>query len=744
MAQSKHSEDVSSIEVAEIDFASILDVLLDNRLLIAAISAVFILAGGLYALLATPIYESNIMVQIEDSPDASAAKDLLGSVSAMFDIKSTGDAEIQILGSRLVVARSVDALKLFIQAKPHRFPVIGSWFARRNNGLSSPGIFGMGGFAWGKESIDVEAFDVPKQFEGQPYKLVVLQGGRYELTGPGFEKPLTGRVGVAETISTEQGPIKLFVRGMSGEAGIRFDLVRASRIDTIEDLQKKLRIQELGKQSGVISATLQSDDPVLLSAILNEIGSQYVRQNVDRKAAQAENSLQFLDVQEPKMKRDLEQSEDRYTAYRNTHKVLDLTEEGKSILAQSSEAEQQLFAMKQKRQELLTRFGPMHPGMLAIDEQIGAAQGHVADLTDQIKRMPTEQRDALRLQRDVQVNTDLYLALRNNMEQLRLLKAGKIGSVRMVDTASLPERPVSPKKALAVAVSALLGLFMGAGAAFLRDKLFTGITDVRALETHTGLAVYATVPHSEHQRKLIATISGPIVAGQYSLLAQLHPGDPAVESLRSLRTALQFAMLEAANNVVLLTGPSPGLGKSFASANLAVVLAESKRVLLIDGDLRRGYLNKYFGEERGAGVADVIAGAHTADQVIRRTSIANLDIVTTGTLPPNAATLLLNKNWAFFVKEASAKYDIVLIDAPPVLAVTDAAIMASVAGTVFLVARFGQTRVGEVVESVKQLAQSGSRVSGLIFNDMKPRGGNYSYGGKYGSYRYVSYNYEKN
>lgn len=742
MTQSKQTVDVTSAESPELDLAEILDILLDNRLLIAVISAVCIAIGVAYALFATPIYESNIMVQIEDSPDSSAAKDLLGNLSAMFDIKSTADAEIQILGSRLVISQSVDALNLYIHAAPHRFPLIGNWIARRHDGLSAPGIFGLGGFAWGRESITIGTFDVPREFEGKPYKLLELSDGRYELSGPGFAHAVEGRVGISATFATDAGPLNILVRGINGAAGTRFDLVRDSRMDTIEDLQKQLRIQELGKQSGVISATLRSDNAVMLSAILNEIGVQYVRQNVDRKSAQAENSLRFLGSQEPKMRRDLEQSEDRLNEYRNTHKILDLTEEGKSILAESSDAEQQLFALKQKREELLTRFGPMHPGVLAIDQQIIGTQAHVADLTDQIMRMPTEQRDALRLQRDVQVNTDLYLALRNNIEQLRLLKAGKIGSVRLVDSSSVPERPVVPKKALVVIISAVLGLFLGAAFAFLRDKLFTGVTDVRALETHTGLAVYATIPHSEHQRKLVVSASNSVASGQEGLLATLYPGDPAVESLRSLRTALQFAMLEAPNNVVLLTGPSPGVGKSFTSVNLAVVLAESKRVLLIDGDMRRGFLNKYFGQERGIGFADVIAGSYPADKVIRKTSIANLDLVTTGTLPPNAPALLLNKNWTTFVQGLSANYDIVLLDAPPVLAVTDAAILATVAGTVFLVARFGQTRVGEVVESVKQLAQSGSRVSGLIFNGMRSRGGNYQYGGKYGTYRYVSYNYE--
>jgi tyrosine-protein kinase Etk/Wzc len=741
MSQSNQPVDAGSAYSAELDIASILDVLLDNRLLIAAVTSVLVVLGALYALLAAPIYESNITIQIEDNRDTSAAKSLLGDVSAMFEIKSSGDAEIQILGSRLVVSRTVDALKLNISAKPHRFPLIGNFIASRQRGLPKPGLLGFGGYAWGQEKIDVDSFDVPKVFEGKRFKLIVLPEGSYELEGPGLERPFVGVVGVGHDFATPEGSINLLVKHIDGAPGARFDLVRSSRTDTIEDLQRQLRIVELGKQSGVISATMRERDPVLLGTTLNELGAQYVRQNVDRKEAQAESSMRFLDGQEPVMKRELEEAEDRYNDYRNTHAIVDLGEEAKSIIAQSSDAQTAVFALRQKRQELMLRFGSQHPSIVALDEQIGAAQEQLSSLNERVKRMPTEERDALRLQRDVQVNSDLYLALRNNMEQLRLIKAGKIGSVRLVDTASVPERPVLPKKSLVIAVSALLGLFIGIAAAFIREKLFVGVTDVHALETHTGLAVAAMVPYCKEQRRL-APNQLSVVDGEERVLARVNPGMPTVESLRSLRTALQFAMLESPNNIVVLTGPTPGIGKSFVSVNLAAVLAENRRVLLIDGDMRRGYLNKYFGIDRSNGMADVIAGKCSVVDAIRKTGDANLDFVPTGAIPSNPAAMLLNKNWTAFIDQVAANYDIVLVDAPPVLAVTDAAIMASAAGTIFMVTRFAQTRIGEVVESVKQLSQSGSRVSGLIFNGVKQRGGRYNYGGKYGSYRYTRYYYD--
>ena len=165
-------------ESDEIDLTAILDVLVTNRALIAVVTASFILLGALYAYLATPVYETDLVVQVEDSPD-SAAKSLLGDLSSMFDVKSTSDSEIQILGSRLVVSRAVDGLKLYTIAKPRRFPVIGGWLARHAKALSRPGLLGMGGYAWGTESIEVENFDVPIDLYEHVYELTTTGDGRY-------------------------------------------------------------------------------------------------------------------------------------------------------------------------------------------------------------------------------------------------------------------------------------------------------------------------------------------------------------------------------------------------------------------------------------------------------------------------------------------------------------------------------------------------------------------------------------
>ncbi|MDR8726497.1 polysaccharide biosynthesis tyrosine autokinase [Burkholderia pseudomultivorans] len=723
-----------------IDLTGVLDLLVENRLLITIVAALFVLIGGLYAFLATPIYESNIVTQIEDSPDSSA-KSLLGNLSSIFDVKSSADTETQILGSRLVVSGAVDTLKLYITAEPKRFPLIGGWISRHSKSLSRPGFLGMGGYTWGRESIDVDTFDVPSDLYEHKYTLTYLGNDEYSLAGDGLDQPVRGKVGKLETIRFGGGALQINVRSISAESGAVFLLKRYSRQQTIDELQKNLKVQSLGKDSDVISASLQSDDPELLAKTLNELGHQYVKQNAERKAAQADQSLQFLMIQEPQRRHELDTSEELLNDYRHKHATLQLDAEGKIILQQSADAQTKLLELRQKRQELMTRFGDSHPAVVAINDQINAVQANFDQITDRIKSMPLEEQGQLRLERDVRVNTDLYLALRNNIEQLRLLKAGKIGNVRLVDTAYQPERPVKPKKLLVVAASGILGLLVGIGLAALRETLFRGVTDPHALEVHSGLNVITTVPHSRAQIELAGQLDNS--AGRSLLLVNAHADDPAIESLRSLRTSLQFSLLDARNNVVMVTGPAPGVGKSFVSANLAGLFAMSdKRVLLIDGDMRRGQINKYLAVTRERGLAELLGGAIDVTGATRREILPNLDFIPTGTLPANPAELLMNGRLKDIIAAASRQYDLVVVDAPPVLAVSDAEIIAPLAGTVYLIAMFGKTRTGEISESAKRLRQAGSVVTGLLFNGMKARGGKYSYGGKYATYRYISYKYD--
>lgn len=718
----------------QINLLELLDVALDSRWLIAGVTAVALTLGVAYALLSTPIYEANTLIQVEEGKGAGS---VLGEASSLFEISSPSSAEMEILHSRLVVGQAVQNLQLDLSVTPQYLPLVGRWLARRATEPSNPGFLGLGGYVSGNESLKVASFNVHPALEGRRFSVV--------LTAQGFE------LLSAEGVSLGQGPVgrplefavdglkgQLLVMAAVGKPGATFHVVRFSRLGITQGLQNGLNITEVGRQSGVIRATMEGSEPRHIARVLNEIGSLYVRQNVERKAAEAEKSLVFLDTFLPQLQRQLEDSENRFNKFRNDKGTFDLSAEATGVLGQSVGLQTKLIELQQKRKELESRFTAEHPSVQTIAAQINALNGELGALTSKAKTFPNVEQDLLRLTRDLKVNNELYVSLLNSSQQLRLVKEGKVGNVRIVDVAAVPESPIKPKRSKMVALAALLGLLAGLALAFVRNSLRPGINDPTDIEQHTGLHVFATVPYSKTQLQQAKAIQAKTPGSH--VLAMVAPHDPVIESLRSLRTALQFAMLDSASNVVLITGPTPGVGKSFTSVNFAAVLgAADKRVVLVDADLRRGHINQYFGEGRERGLSEVLSGSVPLADALRRQVAPNVDFLSTGILPPNPAELLMSPATQALLQQLSSQYDLVLIDTPPVLAASDTAILASLAGAVFMVARAEVTSLGELQESTKRLAHSGVQTRGVIFNGLNMAKRRYGY--KYGNYRYTDYQY---
>lgn len=719
----------------EINLIEYWDIVVDSRWLVAAVTALAVAIGGAYAFLAKPVYESNLLIQVEDS--AGSAKSFLGEAASLFDVKTPATAEIEIIRSRMVIGRAVENTLIYIDAKPRYLPVVGDWLARRATNLSDP----INGWVSGTESMKISAFEVPTELEGTRFRVTARGKGRYTLEHPRLDKELAGTIGTPLMQHTPFGALRLDVAALVAKEGAEFDLVHRSRLKVIENLQHNLKLAEKGRQSGVIDATLQDSNRENLILILNEIGHQYVRQNVERKAAEAQKTLSFLDTQLPQFKRQLDSSEEAYNRYRNQKGTIALDEEAKLFLSRSVELQSKLIEAQQKRRELVSRFTGEHPSVKTLDDQISAWNREIDSLNARVKALPTMQQDALRLERDVKVNNELYQQLRNNALQLQLIKEGKIGNVRLIDQAASPIDPVRPRKLAIAALAVALGLLGGVALAVIRAALFRGIRSPHEIEARTGLNVYSSIPLSAAQELMARKVQNK--ESGVHILAQSMPQDMAVEALRSLRTALQFAMLEASNNRVLITGATPGVGKSFVSTNFAAVLAAAgKRVLLIDADLRKGHLNQYFGIARSNGLSELIAGTIELNQSRRREVLPNLDVIPTGALPPNPAELLSSGAFAKLLDQLSPAYDVVIIDTAPVLVAADTLSISIHTATRLLVARANQTQLGELHESTRRLTHAGTNVTGILFNAMdlsRRHYGNYAY--KYGAYRYGNYRY---
>lgn len=726
----------------EINLKEWIDILIDRKWLVAAVTVLALAFGVAYAMLSTPIYQSNLLIQVEDA--APDAKGFLGEASNLFDVKTPATGEIQVIRSRMVLGAAVDQTRAYIDARPRYLPILGRWLARRADGLSEPGFLGIGGYVNGKERISIARFDVPVELEDEaPFLVTAQSDGKYMLTHAELDQPLIGTVGQPLHHALEYGAIDLLIDKLEGKPNAEFVVSRASQLRTIEDLQKRLQLGELGKQSNVISVALQDSDRDRLSRILNAIGEQYVQQNVERKAAEAQKTLQFLDEQLPEFKRQLEASEDAYTRFRNKNGTVAFDEEAKGVLTQTIELQTKLLESQQKRRELAARFTDNNVRVKTIDGQIGAIEKEIGSLNVRVSRMPTLQQDALRLERDVRVNSGLYQSLQNNALQLRLVKEGKTGNVRLLDKAVKTKEPIKPQKPMILVIALALGLLAGAALAIVRSSFLAGIKDPQEIEAHTGLSVYSVVPFTAEQ----TTLDQSVAAGAkgIQLLAVTHPDSPPIEALRSLRIALQFATLEAGNNRILITGATPGIGKSFVSGNFAAIMAHAgKRVLLIDADMRKGHLNKQFGLPREGGLSELLAGELSAQQAIRSQVLPNLDVLTTGKLPTNPADMLMSETFIRTLDALSIQYELVVIDTPPVLVAADTAAVAPYMGAVLLVARADQTQLGELNESAKRLAHAGKAVSGVIFNGIDLTRRHYgSHGYRYGGYRYTAYKYNE-
>ena len=720
-----------------INLGEIIAVLLEYKWLILAVTFFAVFIGAVVAFVSTPIYRADGLVQVQDSKGPKGGLAALRDVEAVLGENSSVTAELEILRSRMILGRVVERLRLDIRATPDYFPIFGRALARRYNGdQPAAPLLGLGSYAWGGERITVQTLEVPSYLVGLPLTLIAGDNGGFTLYDDQDQPLLDGSVG--QPASSADGKTTLFVAELVARPGTHFDLARISQIQAIAALREDLEVRERARQSNVIEAAYSDADRAEAERLLNEVLNAYVRQNVEYRSAEADATLAFLEKQLPELKAQLDTAEAAYNDYRQTRGSVDLTLETQSVLSSIVKVDADVVELQQKRDELRQRFTPEHPQVKAIDSQLGRLRAVRGTLDKDVNRLPDTQQTALRLRRDVEVATALYTNLLNSAQQLRVARAGTVGDVRVIDPAATAPLPVAPRKALILLLSGVLGVLGSLGLVWAIRSLRVVVEDPQTIERELSLPVYATVPDSKDEAVLSRAIArGKTDKGQ--LLATAHPDDDAMESLRSLRTTLHFALLGAEKGSVLITGPAPGVGKSFISKNLGAVLAQAgKRVMLVDGDLRKGHINKAFGIGRGVGVSDYIMGAASIEQIVKPTGIDNFALVTTGQIPPNPSELLMHPRFAALLAELEKQCDVLIIDAPPVLAVSDAAIIGRQVGATLLVARAGRHPVRELEQAIKRFDQAGVEVKGFVFNgfDLTRQRHRFGYEGYHYQYKY--------
>ncbi len=710
------------------DLPRLLGILSDHKWLIIGVTALFCLGGVLYGMLATPIYRANALIQIENKNGTLTGLDM---ANAFFPPNASTATEIELIRSRTVIGKAVDNLHLDVQASPLRFPLIGDYLARRHGTLDlAEPLFGLAEYAWGGERIDVFRLDVDPPWIGKTFQLTATGNDGFTVQDTDGAVLLHGQVGEA----LDQHGIRLQLRELRARPGTRFELTKTEHANAVLAYQGALELSEVGLDTGLIRVAMTNPDPLQASLIVEEISRQFVLQNVERMSAEATGSLEFLRSRLPAVRRELDQAEKALSDYRKQHRSVDITLEAGSVLDQAVALDTRISELRLQQAELDRRFTPEHPAYKALLTQINGLTRRKSEIARTVQALPGTQQELLRLSQNVQVSSQIYTQLLNKAQELDLVRAGTVGNVRIVDPAVDEGGPVAPNRPLILAVATLIGALLSIGGVLLRKRLNPGLETPEALE-ELGLAVYATLPLSVRQSQLERRQQA---GGNVVPLALDAPHDPAMECLRSLRTSLHVAMLEAPNNRLAISGPSPKVGKSFVCTNLAAIVAQTgKRVLLVDVDMRKGHLHRLLSTEAEPGLSDLLEGRSNFTEAVRPTQLEGLFLLPRGRIPSNPSELLMSPRFTTLLEQASASYDLIVLDSPPLLAVTDAAIVGQQAAINLLVARFGVSSAREIELALRRFAQNGIEIKGAVLNGLERRASAYGYG--HAAYHHYEY-----
>ncbi|MCF2135319.1 MULTISPECIES: polysaccharide biosynthesis tyrosine autokinase [Burkholderiaceae] len=729
-------------------------VITDNLWAVVGIAAVITALASAYAFFATPLYSADTLVQVE-VPKQNELADLVTKQPSQNNSSPNGpptETEMAIVTSRAVLAPVIAQYRLDVLVTPHRFPVLGKIAeALATRGEPSRAWFGLSKYAWGGELVDIAQLNVPRELQDKKLELKVSSGRRYQLLDEQGNLLVNGIEGQL----AQAGPVSMLVERLAARDGETFTVERLNEVTAVRRFINQLKVVQVGKETGIVQISYENSDPALATAVANAVTQNYIGSRVTQTQEEASKMLAFINNELPRLRDDLKQAEAQLQSHRVASGSMQATTESQSYLQGSIEFDRQIAALNLQRTQLLDRFTAQSPEVKTVDAQLAQLRAAKGKFESRFDSMPSADRQSADLARDAKVAEEIYVAMVNKAHELSVSRAGTVGNVHVIDTAVQPSTPVKPRRALIISAAIVLGLMLGVLYVISRRYLSQSVSEPEQIEGKLRLPVFGAVLFSDEQVRLARTPPLPVLAGAREpslhgdarsatalvaspdaaaggyqprphaggLLAAARPRDVATEALRGIRTMLNSKLLSATNRIVMVTGATPGTGKSFISANLALLYAQAgKRVLLVDADLRRGRLGIHFGLPTDTvGLAELLGDGLSPEQAIHPTSVANLSLLPAGARPGNPSELLAMERMTEQLAQFNERYDLVLVDTPPVLAVADASIVAGYAGATVLVMRENAQTELEVQETLKRLGRAGAQVAGAIFNGMSAR-----------------------
>lgn len=717
----------------EIDLMALLFAILRGWKVILFFTVLGLVIGILYSRYVNPTFKSDALIQIEENSKGVAA--LGADISELIGSEvSKAQAEAELIRSRMILEPVVNLLHLRIRLSD---PNVSAIDRIRNNSTDTQ-INKPEGVSLKTEDgvVSISQFNVSQEYLNQPFTLTRSATG-FVLSN-GFDD-FKGQIGKTHLFKGTDGQIQIKVDDLPAD-GYSVNITKQSLQTTTEQINSALSVVEKGKQTGIIQLSLTGANQQQTSLILKQIVLSYIDQNQSRGSEETTKTISFMETQIPTLKKKLEDSEAVFNDFRKKYGTIDVGKEAELLLTENSQIDAQLNELKLKKADLTTYYTEEHPLVVQINEQLAVLNARKNEIDDTIAGLPEIQREFLQLSADTTINREIYLTLLKNYEQLKIVKAGQIGFARIIDLPISTYKAIAPKKLQIMILAMLLGAMLGTMLVLLKNMLRNVVKDPERIEGKTGVPVVATIPRSPLLTRLRKNKKAP-----NRLLAYVDNNSLSYEAIKSLRTNLMFGMPVQGRagqraKVILITGESPGVGKSFISANLTEVFAQlDKKVLIIDADMRLGELHRMFSMSQDNGLADYLSqdkthlsksNAQTTEVItsqessnlasfIHPTGIDNIDFMPRGQHPRNPASLLANGSFNHLMAELNLHYDYIVIDSPPVLAASDAMILAQHADKVLMVTRYDDSIEGQLVYAVNQMNKANIKVDGIILNDVQ-------------------------
>lgn len=714
---------------SDIDLMALLLTLLKGWKTVLSAALLGLLLGVTYSRYVQPTYQTDALLQIDDKSKSISA--LGTNISELVGTESTpADTERELIKSRMVLGPVVEKLHLDIRLSNPEISSVDRILKDKVPTQTSTenGVF----LKTQNGEVQIANFTVPLAYLNKPFTLTKTATG-FTLSYTNNEELIEypGRVGTPTIIDTPDGRIKLTVNALPSEEHA-VGITKVSMPNAINALNNVLSVAESGQKTGILNLTLTGKDQEQISRILASIIDSYVAQNLARGSEQTTTTIKFMESQIPQLKQKLEQSELAFNKFREEYGTIDVTQEAGILINESAAIEKQVSELNLKKAELLTYYTEEHPLVIQINDQLSSLDERRSQIKSDISRLPEMQREFLQLSQDTEINREIYLTMLKNYQQLQIARAGEIGYIRVVDMPINTYRSIAPKKLQIWIVASILGTFFGSLLVLIKSLLRSTVKDPERLEAKTGVPVIATIPRSKTSFNLSKKKDS-----NRRLLAMVEHDGLSYEGIKSLRTSLMFAMPKTSRiatifgnmepalsakqgKVIVISGEAPNIGKSFISSNLAETFSQlNKKVLIIDADMRRGELHKIFTVSQNNGLGDYLTEASASlNDYIHPTSFEFIDFMPRGKHPYNPASLLSTDKFSKMLLELVSIYDYIIIDTPPVLAVSDAIITAQYADKVLMVTRYNSSIEGQIAYAVKQMQKSNIIVDGIVLNDV--------------------------